>query len=333
MAKSSMYRARIAGTGSYLPEKRLSNQDLEKMVETNDEWIRERTGIRNRHIAAEGEVTSDLSLEASRRALDAAKLTPKDIDMILVATVSPDQVMPNTACVLQHKLGAGDCMAVDISAACTGFVYGISIAEQFIRTGTYKNILVVGAEVLHHYVDYTARDTCILFGDAAGAAVLSRAKEEEDSEIFSHHLHADGSISDLFVLPAGGSAMPFSQEVLDSGSHYVKMKGREIFRHAVRTMSQCCDEALKANEMSGDQVDWVIPHQANLRIIEAVAKHFGIPMEKVVVEIEDMGNTSAATVIVALDKAIRDGRIQRGDNLLLTAFGAGITSGSVLMRY
>lgn len=224
-------------------------------------------------------------------------------------------------------------MAVDISAACTGFVYGLSIADQFIRSGTYKNILVVGAEVLHRYVNYKDRETCILFGDGAGACVVSRAKEEEDSQIYSVHLHADGSISDLFVLPAGGSAIPFSEKVLQENLQYVRMKGREIFKHAVRTMSTSCGEALEHNKMTPEQVAWVIPHQANLRIIEAVAKHFKIPMDKVVVEIEDTANTSAATVIIALDRAIRDGRIRRGQNLLLTAFGAGITSGSILMRY
>jgi 3-oxoacyl-[acyl-carrier-protein] synthase-3 len=327
------YRSRLIGTGSYLPEKRLSNSDLEKLVETNDQWIFERTGIRNRHIAADGEATSDLALRAARGALDEAKLSPVDLDMILVATVSPDQPMPNTACILQHKLGARDCMAVDISAACSGFVYGLTIADQFIRTGTYRNILVVGAEVLHRYISYKDRETCILFGDGAGAAIVSRAKEEDQSLIYSSHLHADGAISDLFVLPAGGSAMPFTQKVLDEGAQYVRMKGREIFKHAVRTMSESCDEALRANNMSPEDVSWIIPHQANLRIIEAVAKHFGIPMSKVVVEIEDMGNTSAATVIVALDRAIRDGRVRRGQNILLTAFGAGITSGSLLMRY
>lgn len=329
----SQFRSRIAGTGSFLPEKLLTNADLEKIVETNDQWIVERTGIKSRHIAADGVNTSDLAFEASKRALDAAQLTPGDLDMILVATVSPDQPMPNTACILQHKLGAGECMAVDISAACTGFVYGLSIADQFIRTGTYKNILVVGAEVLHRYVNYKDRETCILFGDGAGAAVLSRAKEEEDSKIYSVHLHADGSISDLFVLPAGGSAIPFSERVLKEELHYVRMKGREIFKHAVRTMSHACDEALEHNNMSADEVSWIIPHQANLRIIEAVAKHFKIPMDKVVVEIEDTANTSAATVIIALDRAIRDGRIQRGQNILLTAFGAGITSGSVLLKF
>ncbi len=327
------FRTRIAGTGSFLPEKRLSNEDLEKLVETNDQWIRERTGIRWRRIADDGVATSDLALEAAKKALEAAGLTARDLDMILVATVSPDQPMPNTACVLQHKLGARDCFAVDISAACSGFVYGFTIADQFIRTGMYKNILVVGAEILHRFVNYKDRETCILFGDAAGAAVLTRAEDDQPSQVYSSHLHADGSISDLFVLPAGGSAIPFSKRVLDENLQYVRMKGKEIFKHAVRTMSQACYEALDANNMTAEDVSWIIPHQANLRIIEAVAKHFGAPMSKVVVEIEDTANTSAATVIVALDRAIRDGRIQRGQNLILTAFGAGVTSGSILMRY
>lgn len=316
-----------------MPERRLTNLDLEKMVETNDQWIRERTGIGARHIAAKGEFTSDLALAASRAALAAANLNPQDLEMILFATVSPDQVMPNTACVLQRKLGCRDIMSLDISAACSGFVYGLGIADQFIRTGTYRHVLVVGAEILHPFVNYKDRETCILFGDAAGVAVLSRAEKGDASQIYSTHLHADGHISDLFVLPAGGSALPFSQEVLDNDLQFVKMKGREIFKHAVRTMSQACEEALNANQMSADEVAWVIPHQANVRIIEAVAKHFGISMDRVVVEIEDMGNTSAATVPVALDRAIRDGRIQRGQNILLTAFGAGITSGSALLRY
>lgn len=327
------YRSRIAGTGHYLPEQRLSNQDLEKMVDTNDQWIVERTGIRWRRMAPEGMSTSDLACEASKRAIEAAGISPKDLDMILVATVSPDQPMPNTACVLQHKLGASECMAVDVSAACSGFVYGYTIADQFIRTGTYKNVLVVGAEVLHRFVNYKERETCILFGDGAGAVVLSRSTEEQDSKVYSTHLHADGAIADLFVLPAGGSAIPFSQKVLDENLQYVRMKGREIFKHAVRTMSHACDEALKHNNMKPDDVSWIIPHQANLRIIEAVAKHFGAPLEKVVVELEDTGNTSAATVPIALDRAVRDGRIQRGQNILLTVFGAGITSGSILLKY
>ncbi len=327
------YRTIIRGTGSYLPSGLITNKYLESIVDTTDEWIQERTGIKVRHKATEGQCTSDLAYEAAILALREAKIEAKELDMILFATVSPDQVMPNTACVLQHKLNAGHCMALDISAACSGFVYGLSIADQFIKTGPIKNVLVVGAEVLTPYVNYKDRDTCILFGDGAGAAVVSRAGDNEESFIYSHHLHADGDIADLLVLPAGGSRMPFSQKVLDDEQHFLKMKGREIFKHAVRTMSRCCKEALEYNKMTPEQVDWVIPHQANTRIIQAVADHFGIPMSKVVLEIEEMGNTSAATVIVALDRAIRDGRIKRGQNLLLTAFGAGITSGSLLLKY
>ena len=330
---NTVFRSQIKGTGSYLPERILSNQDLEKLVETNDKWIRERTGIVNRHLASESEVTSDLALVASQKALQAAELASTELDFILFATVSPDQPMPNTACVLQNKLQAGNCGALDISAACTGFVYALAIADQFIRTGAYKNILVVGAEVLHRYVNYEDRNTCVLFGDGAGAAVVSRAENACDSKIYSSHLRADGDISDLFVLPAGGSQLPLSQDVLDHNKQFVEMKGREIFKHAVRTMSQACVEALDANSMQISDVQWIIPHQANIRIIEAVAKHFGVSMERVIVEIEEMGNTSAATVIVSLDRAIRDGRIQRGDNVLLTAFGAGITSGSLLLKY
>ncbi|RME16210.1 MAG: ketoacyl-ACP synthase III [Bdellovibrio sp.] len=329
----SFYRVRIAGTGSYLPEKLLSNKDLEKMVETSDEWIRERTGIVNRHIASDNEATSDLALKASLKALEEAQISPKELDLILVATVSPDQIMPSTACELQAKLDARHCMAFDLSAACSGFLYGLSIANEFIATGRYKNILVVGAEVLHHFVDYTKRETCILFGDAAGAAVLTAAKDYEESCIYSHHMAANGTLADLLILPAGGSKMPCSEEVLKERLNYVRMKGREIFKHAVRTMTDRCQEALDANQMQLSDIDWIIPHQANTRIIEAVAKSLKAPLEKFIITIEDMGNTSAATIPVSFDMAIRDGRIQRGQNILMTAFGAGLTSGSVLMRY
>lgn len=327
------YRSRISGTGSYLPEKRLTNADLEKLVDTSDQWIVERTGIKSRRIAEDGVGTSELALIASKQALKEAALEPKDIDMIIFATVSPDQPMPTAACHLQTKLGARDCMAMDISAACSGFVYALTIADQFIKTGVYKNVLVIGADILHTFVDYKDRDTCILFGDGAGACVLSRAKEDEDSQVFSQEMRADGSIGEVFVLQAGGSKMPITHEVLDEGLQYVRMKGREIFKHAVRTMSICCTKVLEEAKMPAEDVAWVIPHQANIRIIEAVAKHANIPMEKVIVEIEDMGNTSAATVIVSLDRAIKDGRIKRGQNLLLTAFGAGVTSGAILLRY
>jgi 3-oxoacyl-[acyl-carrier-protein] synthase III len=330
---AQVYQTRVKGTGSYLPERLLSNKDLEKFVDTNDAWILERTGIANRAMAAEGEQTSDMALKASQRVLAAAGMQAEELDAIFFATVSPDYLMPNTACILQKKLGAKDVMSFDLSAACSGFLYLFGIAHEFIYSGRYKNILVVGAEKLHPYVNYKDRDTCILFGDGAGAFVIGRAEEGQNSKVYSHHMHADGYISDLLTLPGGGSAMRPTHENLDNGSHFMQMRGREIFKHAVRTMSQCCSEALEANKLVGSDVDWVVPHQANVRIIEAVAKHFGISMEKVVIEIENMGNTSAATVPVAMDKAIRDGRIKRGQNIMLTAFGAGITSGSLLMRY
>lgn len=328
-----MRRSKILGTGSYLPSKQLTNADLEKMVDTNNQWIVERTGISSRRVAASDQVTSDLALEAAKSALDSAGLGPKDIDIILFATVSPDQVMPNTACILQHKLGTRTVMSLDISAACSGFVYGISIADQFIKTGAANHVLVVGAEILTRYVNYRDRESCILFGDGAGAIIMGPTEENSKSQILSHHLRGDGSIGDLFVLPAGGTKIPFSQQVLDEELQYLKMKGREIFKHAVRTMSEACFEALRANGMSGDEIEWIIPHQANVRIMDAVAKLMNIPLEKFVNEISQIGNTSAASIPLALDRAVRDGRIQRGQNVILTAFGAGITSGSILMRY
>jgi 3-oxoacyl-[acyl-carrier-protein] synthase-3 len=330
---SGFYRTRISGTGHYLPEKLLTNADLEKLVDTNDAWIVERTGIRHRHIAAPEQATSDLALIAAQRALEAAQLTAQDLDMIIFCTVSPDQVMPSAACVLQKKLGARQIMAFDLSAACSGFVYGLAVADQFIRTGLYKHVLVIGAEILHRFVNYKDRETCILFGDGAGAAIASRADSNSASNIMSVHLHADGGLGDLFVLPAGGSAIPFSQAVLEQELQYVRMKGREIFKNAVRTMAQCCNEALAANNMTIDQVDWLIPHQANIRILQAVGEYFGIAPEKVIINVDDTGNTSAATVPIAFDQAIRDGRIQRGQHVLLAAFGAGLTSGSIMLKF
>ncbi|OFZ18388.1 MAG: 3-oxoacyl-ACP synthase [Bdellovibrionales bacterium RBG_16_40_8] len=335
-ASDQKYRARIAGTGSYLPKKLLSNEDLIKLIEntqTTDAWIHERTGIRNRHVAADDQVTTDLALEAAKIALKESNIKPTDLDAILFATISPDQTMPSASCVLQRKLGARDCMALDLSAACSGFVYSLAVAGDFIANGSYKNILVIGAEILTRFVNYKDRDTCILFGDGAGAFVVTRSSDNEPSKIYSHHLHADGYISDVFELPMGGSAYPFTHENIDKGLHYMNMKGREIFKHAIRTMSQCCGEALEHNKMSGQEIDWVIPHQANVRIVEGVAKHFDISMDKVISIIENMGNTSAATIPIAFDTAIRDGRIKRGHHCLLAAFGAGVTSGSILLRY
>lgn len=328
-----MYRTRIAGTGSYLPEKILTNTDLEKMVDTNDQWIRERTGIERRHIAADNEVTSDLALKATQRALADAKMQATDIDLIIFCTVTGDQVMPSSACVLQDKLGLKSVPAFDLSAACSGFVYGLSVADQFIRTGMYKTVLVVGAEVISRFVNYKDRETCILFGDASGAFICTRAKEGDTAIIMSSHLKAEGSLGELFVLPAGGSKMPFRQDVLERNDQYVRMKGREIFKNAVRTMSACCHEALEFNKVNMDEVSWLVPHQANWRIMEAVADHFGFPKDRVVSIVHEMGNTSAATVPVAFDTAVKDGRIQRGQLVLLTAFGAGLTAGSLLLKY
>lgn len=333
MNTASGHRSRVAGTGSYLPEKLLTNADLEKLVDTNNDWIVERTGIHRRHVAADNEACSDLCLKASQKALKDAGLTPQDIDLLIVATVSGDQVMPSTAAVLQHKLGCKHIMAFDLSAACSGFVYSLSIADQFIRTGMYKNILVVGAEVLTRIVNYKDRETCILFGDGAGAWIVSRAKPEDKNIILSSHLHADGSLGDLFTLPGGGSAMPFSQKVLDDNAQYVRMKGREIFKNAVRTLTQCCHEALDANGVPADQVDWLVPHQANVRILESVADHFKFPKEKVIFSLHETGNTSAASIPLAFDLAVQEGKIKRGQTILLAAFGAGLTSGSVLMRF
>lgn len=327
------YQSRIAGTGSYLPEKVLTNFDLEKLVDTNDQWIRERTGIERRHIAADDQVTSDLALIAARKAFEASGKTAADLDLIIFCTVTGDQVMPSSACELQHKLGCPNVPAFDLSAACSGFVYGLSVADQFIRTGMYKTILVVGAEIIHRYVNYKDRDTCILFGDGAGAFIVERAPEGDNRVILSSHLRAEGSLGDLFVLPAGGSKIPFSQKVMDENLQYVRMKGREIFKNAVRTMSACCQQALDHNKVNMSDVSWMIPHQANYRIMEAVADHFGFSKDRVVSVVHEMGNTSAATVPVAFDMAVRDGRIQRGQLILLTAFGAGLTAGSCLLRY
>jgi len=330
---TEMHRSRIAGVGSYLPEKILSNTDLEKMVETSNQWITERTGIERRHLAADNQYTSDLAFEAAQKALEDAKMSPTDLDMIIFCTVSGDQVMPSSACVLQNKLGCRNIIAFDLSAACSGFVYGLTCADQMIRTGFVKNVLVVGAELLHRFVNYKDRETCILFGDAAGAFIVTRTHSLDPNIIFSSHLHADGSLGDLFVLPAGGSKIPLREGVIEKGQHWVQMKGKEIFRHAVRTLSQACQEALDANGETPDKVDWIVPHQANNRIIEAVADHFKFPKEKVIVEIQETGNTSAASIPVAFDIAYRKGKIKRGQLILLTAFGAGLTSGSTLFRF
>lgn len=327
------YRTRVAGTGSYLPPDLITNKDLEKLVDTNDEWIRERTGIHHRHKALPEQATSDLCYEASMAAIKDAGMDVKDIDCIIVGTVTGDYQTPSTACVLQAKLGLNGVPAMDVNCACSGFVYILSIADAYIRMGMYKNILIVGGELITRFINYKDRETCILFGDGAGAWVVSRTDNEAKDIVYSSHLRAEGSLGDLFIRRAGGSKVPLSDAVLADGSHWFSMKGREIFKNAVRTMSATCQQALEVNDLSADKIDWLVPHQANSRIMEAVADHFQFPKEKVISIVHEMGNTSAATIPVAFDMARKDGRIKRGQTILLTAFGAGLTAGSAVLKF
>jgi 3-oxoacyl-[acyl-carrier-protein] synthase-3 len=330
-----MYATKILSTGSAFPSQRVTNHDLARRVETNDEWIYERTGIRARRIAdpSKKETNSGFAYEATLKALETARVDANDIDLILYATVSPDHIMPNTACVLQEKLGAKRAAALDISAACSGFVYGLSIADALIKTGQHRTILLVGAEVLSPLVNWDDRGTCILFGDGAGVALLGRARDDEKSQIYSSHLYADGWLKDYFYLPGGGSAIPASHEMVDQKLQFMQMKGREIYKVAVRMLADTAVEALQKSGYTINDVNWFVPHQANLRIIEAVAKRLDFPMEKVVLNMEEYGNTSAATVPTAFDEAVRDGRIKRGDLVLFSVFGAGLTYGSALLRF
>ena len=320
--------ARIAGTGSYLPEKVLTNDDLAKMVDTSDEWIAARTGIRERHVAAEGETTSDLGYQAALRALEAAGVAADEIDLIVVGTTTPDLIFPSTACLIQHKLGVAGCPAFDVNAACSGFIYALTIADKFIRTGAAKTALVIGAETLTRMLDWNDRGTCVLFGDGAGAVVL---KADADTGILSTHMHADGSKKELLWNPVGVSA-GFKPEEHNAGVR-VMMTGNEVFKHAVKALDSVVDEALDSNGLDRAAIDWLVPHQANLRIIEATAKRLAMPMDRVVVTVDRHGNTSSGSVPLALDEAVRSGRVQRGQLLLLEAFGGGFTWGSALLRY
>lgn len=322
-----MNYSRIAGTGGYLPEKVLTNHDLEKMVETSDQWITERTGIKKRHVAGDDETTCDLAEKAARFAIEAAGIKTSDIDLIIVATTTPDQVFPSTACLLQARLDIHGCPAFDIQAVCTGFVYAMGVADQFIRGGLSKNALVVGSETMSRIIDWTDRSTCVLFGDGAGAVVLQASKEPG---IMSSHLHADGSYEQLLTVPYGISN---GYDRVKEGSAYVQMQGNEVFKIAVRTLGRIVDETLAANNLQKSDINWLVPHQANIRIIAATAKKLKMSMEQVVVTVQEHGNTSAASVPLALDVAVRDGRIKRGDILLCEAFGGGFTWGSTLIKY
>jgi 3-oxoacyl-[acyl-carrier-protein] synthase-3 len=319
--------ARIAGTGSYLPERVLTNVELEELVDTSDQWIRERTGIRERRIAADGETTSDLAEAAARQAMDAAGVRPGDIDLVIVGTTTPDLIFPSTACLLQDRLGIGQCGAFDLNAACSGFIYALSVADKFIRSGGTRCALVVGAETLTRMIDWSDRSTCVLFGDGAGAAVVQPAPEPG---ILSTHIHANGGYGDLLCTDVGVSR-GFRAE--PRGGVRISMKGNEVFKVAVKTLGRIVDEALTANNLEKTDLDWLIPHQANLRIIRATAKKLQMSMDQVVVTVDEHGNTSAASVPLALDRAVRSGRIKRGDKLLLEAFGGGFTWGAALIAY
>ena len=327
-AVSQRIYARIAGTGSYLPEKLLTNEDLAKQVDTSDEWIRSRTGIRERHIAAEGETTSDLGYHAAVRAMEAAGVDASQIDMIVVGTTTPDLIFPSTACLIQARLGANGCMAMDVNAACSGFVYALGVADKFIRSGDVKTALVIGAETLSRIIDWTERTTCVLFGDGAGAVVL---KADSETGILSTHLHADGSKKELLWNPVGVS-VGFKPDEPNCGAR-INMKGNDVFKYAVKALDGVVDETLEANGLSKQDLDWLIPHQANLRIIEATAKRLEMSMDSVVVTVDNHGNTSSGSVPSALDEAVRSGRVQRGQLVLLEAFGGGFTWGSALLRY
>ncbi|MDH3645409.1 MAG: ketoacyl-ACP synthase III [Gammaproteobacteria bacterium] len=319
--------SKIAGTGRCLPKKVLSNADLEKIVDTTDEWIKSRTGIERRHVVSDGETTGTLSEHAARQAMEAAAVGPADIDLIVIGTTTPDQVFPNMGCLLQARLDIHGCPAFSIEAACTGFIYALSIADQFVRDGKAKCALVVGAETLTNIIDWSDRATCVLFGDGAGAVVLQASDEPG---IMSTHLHADGRYKDLLYFPSGvGQGLDSIRE----GQNAVRMKGNEVFKVAVNTLGAIVEETLSANKMTRADLDWLIPHQANIRIIKATARKLGMSMDQVILTVKDHGNTSTASVPMALDVAVRDGQIKRGDVLLLEAFGGGFTWGSALVRY
>jgi 3-oxoacyl-[acyl-carrier-protein] synthase-3 len=329
-----MIRSKIIGTGAYVPEKVVTNSDLEMMVDTSDKWIRERTGIKERRIAHEGVPVSHLAFGAAERALKDAMVDPLDIDLIIMGTVTPDMPMPSTACIVQQKLGAERAAAFDVAAACSGFLYALSIGDQFIRSGMYKRVLVIGADMFSKVVDWSNRDTCILFSDGAGAMLLQAASSDDESRIVkSTHLFSDGRQGDKLFIPGGGTLNPTSHDTLYEDMHYVRMQGSELFKIAVRAMVDAAKKALKHNGLTVEDIDLVVPHQANIRIMEAIARKLKLPMEKVMVTIDYYGNSSAATVPTAFDKARRIGKLREGDTVLAVAFGAGVTWGSTLIQW
>lgn len=324
----------IVGTGSYLPERVMTNKELEKMVDTTDEWIVTRTGISQRHIAAEGEVTSDLASEACKAALSDAGISAEDVDLIVCATMSPDRLMPSTACITQHKIGATNAFCFDISAACSGFLYALKTAEGLLTANNYKTALVVGAEKMSAFLDWEDRGTCVLFGDGAGAVVLKAVEDDKDASggLLSSVLKADGAHSALLTVPAGGSETPSSVESLNDRLHYLKMGGNTVFKHAVRCMGSAAEEAISSAGLTKDDIDCVIPHQANMRIISAIADRIGVSLDKFHNNLNKVGNTTAASVPLALDEAFKCGRVKKGDKVLFVVFGGGFTWGATVVE-
>jgi len=323
----------VAGTGAYLPEKILTNQDLEKSLDTSDAWITARTGIRERRIAAEGESASTMAAKAGKQALEAGGIGPEDVDMIIVATSSPDVLFPSTACFVQNELQAFGSAAYDVSAVCSGFIFGLSIAEQYLKTGRYEHILLIGSEVNSRIVDWSDRATCILFGDGAGALLLNRVEQEKPLGILSTHIYSDGSLSDLICVPGGIGRTGINKQDIDDKKYSIKMSGNTTFKVAVKRMTEVIQEALEFNGLSIEEVDLLIPHQANERIIRAVAERLKYPMEKVLMNIHKYGNTSAASIPIGINEAWRDGRIQPGETSVLGAVGAGLTWGSAVIKW
>ncbi len=321
----------ILGTGSALPEKVVTNFDLEKLVDTSDRWITERTGIKERRQAAPNETTSSLSVQAARRALEMAGISPEQLDLIICSTISPDMPLPATASIIQRELGAGTCCAFDLAAACSGFLFGLTVVDQFVKTGKAKYALVIGAELLSRYLDYQDRATCVIFGDGVAAGVLGPVNSS--SGILASEVHTNGTYVDHLFIPAGGTARPATCETVQARDHYIKMRGNELFKVAVRSLEEVSRRVMEQANIQPDQIDLFIPHQANQRITEAVRERLGLPAEKVYSNISRVGNTSSASIPICLDECVRSGRVKKGDLVLMSAFGAGVTWGSVLLRW
>jgi 3-oxoacyl-[acyl-carrier-protein] synthase-3 len=329
----TVLRSRILGTGHYLPEKVLTNDELAQRVDTSDAWIRTRTGIKQRHVAAPDEASSDMAAKAAARALEAANMPATDIDLIIVGTVSPDMQLPATSVFVQQKLGCrSDCPSFDLAAACAGFVYGLSVADAYVRSGLARNVLVIGVELLSRIIDWEDRNTCVLFGDGAGAAVVGPSDNVERG-IISTHIYSDGSQAKSLCIPAGGTRAPLTQELFDQKQHLVHMVGKDVFKYAVKALASSAVEAIESNGLTADDVDWLIPHQANIRIIDAVIARSGVPKERAYINIADTANTSSASVPIALDQAVRSGKVKEGQNIVFCALGGGFAWGSALVRW